>query len=262
MPTRENAPVGSPCWVDLSTSDTGQARAFYGALLGWEAEDANPEFGGYFNFTKDGVRVAGCLAKQPDVPMPDAWTVYLSTDDAAKTVDAAAAGGATVIAPAMAVGTLGSMALLVDPTGAFVGLWQPGEHTGFGIVGEPGAPSWFELMTRDYAGALDFYRNVLRWDTHTVSDTEEFRYTTMAVGEDWYAGVADAAGFLPEGVPPHWTVYFGVADADAAVAKVEELGGAVLRPAEDTPYGRIAHVADPTGAVFQVVAANEQMPAK
>src|SRR5690606_4994048 len=51
---RENAPLGSPCWVDLMTSDTDRARAFYGELLGWECEDANPEFGGYANFRHDG----------------------------------------------------------------------------------------------------------------------------------------------------------------------------------------------------------------
>ncbi len=66
MPTRDRAPIGAPCWVDLMTSDTESSRTFYGQLFGWTAEDPNPEFGGYFNFTKDGVRVAGCMPSQPD----------------------------------------------------------------------------------------------------------------------------------------------------------------------------------------------------
>jgi predicted enzyme related to lactoylglutathione lyase len=70
----------------------------------------------------------------------------------------------------------------------------------------------------------------------------------------------DASGFLPVGVPAHWSVYFGVEDTDAALAKVVDLGGSILMAAEDTPYGRLAAAADPTGARFKLVAANEAMP--
>jgi uncharacterized protein len=262
MPTRHTAPLGAPCWVDLMTSDKARSITFYCDLLGWVAEDPAEEFGGYVNFTKDGVRVAGCMDSQPGSGMPDAWSVYLATDDAAKTVETAAAHGGQVHVDAMPVGDLGTMAFLGDSGGAGIGVWQPGRHQGFGVLTEPGAPSWFELLTRDYEKALEFYRTVFRWETHVVSDTPEFRYTTLAHGEDWLAGIMDASAVLPEGTPAHWSVYFGVEDADAATARVVELGGSVLRPAEDTPYGRIAAVADPTGAQFQLVAANEAMPAR
>jgi len=56
-------------------------------------------------------------------------------------------------------------------------------------------------------------------------------------------------------VPSHWTVYFGVADADAACAKVQELGGTVVEAPVDTPYGRIATATDPTGTHFRLVTA-------
>ena len=56
------------------------------------------------------------------------------------------------------------------------------------------------------------------------------------------------------GVPPTWSIYFGRADTDASVAKTTELGGSLVQPAEDTPYGRLAVCADPTGAVFKLVA--------
>jgi predicted enzyme related to lactoylglutathione lyase len=72
----------------------------------------------------------------------------------------------------------------------------------------------------------------------------------------------DASGFLPEGVPAHWSVYFGAEDTDAALAKVTSLGGSVVLPAEDTPYGRLAGVADPTGAQFKLVGPNAAMPAR
>jgi hypothetical protein len=235
------------------TSDTDRSRAFYGELFGWTAEAPAEEFGGYFNYSKNGTLVAGCMASQPGMGVSDVWSVYLATDDARKTVDAAATNGGQVVAPVMEVADLGVMAVVVDPSGAAVGLWQPGLHKGFGIMSEHGAPSWFELATRDFDAAVEFYRNVFRWDTQMASDTPEFRYLVAVQGDAQLAGVMDASGFLPEGMPSHWSVYFGTDDTDATVAQAVALGGSILRPAEDTPYGRLATVADPNGAAFKLV---------
>ncbi|PZS19960.1 MAG: glyoxalase, partial [Acidimicrobiales bacterium] len=147
MPKRETAPIGAPCWVDLMTSDTERSREFYCQLFGWEAEEPAEEFGGYFNFTKDGIRLAGCMAGQPDAHAPAVWSVYLNSDDAATTVEMAVSRGAGVQVQEMAVGDLGSMAVVSDPGGAVIGVWQPGLHRGFGVFGESGTPSWFELHT-------------------------------------------------------------------------------------------------------------------
>jgi predicted enzyme related to lactoylglutathione lyase len=261
MPARESGPNGAPCWIDLTTSDVDKARRFYTELLGWEAEEGNPEFGGYFNFRSRGARVAGCMTAQPGMPA-DFWSVYLQTDDAQKTTEAAKANGGQAYVDPMPVGDLGSMGYLGDSSGASVGIWQPGAHRGFGRVAEPGAPSWFELHTRDYDKALTFYRAVFDWNTESMSDTPEFRYTVMKHGDDELAGVFDASTDLAEGEPSRWTVYFGVEDTDAAVAKAVELGGSVIQPAEDTPYGRLAEVTDCNGARLKLVAANEAMPAK
>jgi predicted enzyme related to lactoylglutathione lyase len=262
MPTRDTAPVGAPCWVDLMSSDTNRSRDFYTQLLGWTAEAPNAEFGGYFNFQKDGVREAGCMASQPGEGPSDVWSVYLATDDAAKTVEVATAKGAQVIAPAMAVGDLGTMAVFLDPTGAAVGVWQPNQFGGFGAYGEPGTPGWFELSTRDYDKAVDFYREVFGLEVQVVSDTADFRYSTLNIGEEQVAGIMDATSMLPPGAPPHWSVYFAVDDADAALARTTDLGGKVIRPAEDTPYGRLATAQDANGAIFLLVAPNDQMPAR
>ncbi len=267
MPKRESAPIGAPCWVDLMTSDVPGAREFYGQLFGWESEEPSPEFGGYFNFTRDGVRVAGGMpTMEGSEDTTNVWSVYLTTDDAEKTVEVATAHGGQTLAPAMSIMDLGSMAIITDNGGAAVGMWQPGTHHGFGVLTEHGAPSWFELHTRDYDNAVAFYRDVFRWDTHTMTDDPTFRYTTLRdpAGGDgaWLAGIMDASALLPEGVPNHWQVYFGADDCDALCARVVELGGAITEPAEDTPYGRIASAADPMGARFRLVAPNEQMPAK
>ena len=153
----------------------------------------------------------------------------------------------------MEVMDLGTMVIISDPGQAIVGGWQPGLHKGFGVIAEPGAPTWFELHTRDYDAAVEFYRQVFHWDAHAAGDTPDFRYTTNGEGDAMTAGIMDASGFLPDGVPAHWAVYFGTADTDATVAKAVELGGSVVQPAEDTPYGRMATLTDATGAMFKVV---------
>jgi predicted enzyme related to lactoylglutathione lyase len=253
MPLRDAAPIGAPCWVDLFTSDPDKSREFYGELLGWKAEEPSEEHGGYINFAKDGQYVAGCMRNDGQSGMPDVWSVYLAADDAKATTDAAAAHGGQVIVPAMEVGELGSMAVFTDAGQAVIGAWQPGLHKGFGIFNEPGTPSWFELLTRDYDAAVQFYRDVFKWDARVMSDTPEFRYTTLGEGDEALAGIMDGTSFLPEGIPAHWSVYFRVDDTDAALKEVERLGGAVVMPAEDTPYGRLAQASDTTGAFFKLV---------
>jgi predicted enzyme related to lactoylglutathione lyase len=255
MTIRDRAPLGAPCWADLWTSDVEGSRAFYAELFGWEAQEPSPEFGGYFMFTRQGVPVAGGMGDMgEDMRADNSWKIYLNTDDIDKTLVAATSAGAQVVVPAMAVADLGLQAVLVDPTGATLGAWQPGTFPGFTVLEEHGAPSWCELFTRDFSTSLDFYRSVFHWEADLQGDTDEFRYATMrnpdADGE--LAGVMDASGFLPSGAPAQWSIYFDVDDADAAIAKLTSLGGSVVMAAEDTPYGRLAAVADPSGAVFKL----------
>jgi hypothetical protein len=247
MPTRDRAPQGSPCWADLWTSDVDGSRAFYREIFGWEAQEADPQFGGYFMFTRDGIPVAGAMGDMGDMKANDTWKIYLDTDDIAKTVDAATAAGAEIIAPSMPVADLGTL-----------GAWEPGTFPGFTVLGELGSPSWFELLTRDYTAALDFYRTVFHWDIEPVGDSDEFRYSVVKNPDEdgELAGIMDAAAFLPVGVPAHWSVYWEVDDPAATIAIITKLGGSVVAALEDTPYGRLATVTDPAGAQFKLRAQN------
>jgi len=253
MTTRETAPIGAPCWTDLWTPDVEGSRRFYAELFGWEAAEPNEEFGGYFMFLRNGMPIAGGMGFA-DEAGGNVWQVYLATDDIAKTVEAAEAEGAQIESGAMPVADLGVQAILTDPTGAHLGAWQPGTFPGFTVLNEHGAPSWFELFTRDHARAVAFYQSVFRWETDNVGDSDEFRYTTMRdpAGGEGLAGIMDATSFLPAGVPAHWSVYWQVDDVDATVAKVKSLGGTVVDGPTDTPYGRLATVTDPAGAQFKL----------
>jgi predicted enzyme related to lactoylglutathione lyase len=254
MPTRDAAPIGAPCWVDLWTSDVEGSRKFYSELFGWEALEPSPEFGGYFMFTNAGAPVAGAMGAMGDMPADNTWKIYLATDDMGRTLQSAEAVGAQVLVPSMAVADLGAQATLIDPTGVPIGVWEPHAFAGFSVLEEPGTPSWFELLTANYATAVDFYRSIFRLDSNVMGDSDEFRYSTLvpAGAEREVAGIMDASGFLPEGTPGGWSVYWDVKDVAAAVAKVRSLGGSVPFDVEDTPYGKMATVADPTGATFKL----------
>ena len=254
MPIRDAPSNGAPCWADLWTSDVDGARRFYGELFGWESSDPQPEFGGYFVFSRDGVQVAGAMGDMGEMKANNRWKVYFATDNADVALERASKEGAQVVAGPMAVADLGVQAVLVDPTGVDFGTWQPGTFNGFTVLDEHGTPCWFDLATRDHDRAVAFYRAVLGWEVDRQVKNAQTTYSLLrtAGGGRPVAGIADASGYLPEGVAGSWTAYWQVDDAAAAVATVERLGGSVLMPAQATPFGTVADVADPAGARFRV----------
>lgn len=249
MTVRTTVPTGAPIWVDLMSSDPAKSSAFYGGLLGWTADEPNPDFGGYANFRLGDDHVAGLMQAQEGAPA-DVWSVYLQVDDAAATVEKAKAAGSMVIVDAMPVGDLGVMAVVTDPGGGVIGMWQPGEHKG-GVVGTAGAPCHFELHTRAYDEVLPFYADVFGWTLNRDNEQAGFRYATYDVADGENAGVMDAS-ILPDDAPLGWGVYFAVPDMAAAVAKVTELGGKIVQGPDDTPYGALAVGVDSTGSIFKL----------
>lgn len=253
MTRRGDAPLGAPVWIELSTSDMPASQAFYTGLFGWEVEPSNPDFGGYTNFLLDGGRIAGSMHKPDEQPGPDSWFVYLASSDCAATVASAETAGAEVLVPAMPVLDLGTMAFLMAPDGSVVGVWQPGSHRGFSHIDEPGAPAWFELHTLDYDNSLAFYSSVFGWTTDVMMDTPEFRYARLVDGEALLAGILDATPHMAPEFPSHWEIYFETTDMEVSSAKVLELGGQVLMPPHESPFGRLGLFVDCTGAMFKLV---------
>lgn len=251
MPDVSSFPLGAPCWIDLMSSDVAGAKRFYGSLFGWEFVDGGPEYGGYLTITSRGRDVGGLMAQEEGSEIPDSWSVYLCvTDSSAVASRVEGQGGAVVVQP-MTVPDMGTMAFYMDTSGAGIGSWQPGSYPGYAVVDEPGAPGWHELVTNDYGKAVDFYTAAFGWRTTDMAEPG-FRYTRLVVDGRPYAGIMDGAGLLPDDVPSYWRTYFGVTDVDAAVEQATTLGGAVLEPPTDSPYGRMALLADPSGAVFMV----------
>ena len=251
MATRDTAwPDGTPCWVDLMTTDIEAARTFYGDLFGWEFDIGPAETGNYSSALIDGRRVAGIFTMDAD--HPPVWSTYLATSDTDATSDDAVRAGGTVISPAMDVMDLGRMAVLKDPTGGTFGAWQAGTHFGFQVSNETGAVIWNELLTREYDAAREFYAAVFSYSYTDMGDAG-FQYSTVEVDGNTVGGIGTLPEGVPAEVPAHWRVYFAVDDADEAVAKAVSTGAEVIRPAMDMPYGRHADLADPQGAFFSVI---------
>lgn len=247
-------PVGAPVWVDLGTPDLDGAKALYSDLLGWTWGESAPEFGGYSQAHFQGDAVAGLGPLMGDAP--PAWTLYFRTDDADASAAAIAAGGGTVVAPPMEIGPLGRMLVAQDPTGAFFGLWENGEMTGFEAFGDAGALAWADLRSPDPDAARAFYGPLLGW-TYTPVPMANELYTTASLGnpEEPRVGLGDFMGV--EGIPPHWAVYLCCADVDAAVEKLVAAGGTAHAPAFDSPFGRMCPVSDPWGAAFWLMSLPE-----
>ena len=131
-------------------------------------------------------------------------------------------------------------------------MWEGHAHTGVQLANEPGSLAWNENLSRDFDRNKFFYQAVFGYEYGDIGDAG-FRYSTLKIGGAEVAGIGELDGSFPAEVPAHWSVYFAVEDTDAAVAKVNTLGGATERPAWDTPYGRMAVVADDHGAPFSLI---------
>lgn len=249
MPEMSSYQAGTPSWADVTCQDLDGGIRFYRELFGWEIERGDAEYGHYSVALRNGKTVAAVMPPQPGSQAPPMWNTYFATDDADATARAARDAGADILVEPMDVGAQGRMLYAFDPTGAAFGAWQAGEHTGAQLVNEPGALVWNELHTPDRARANEFYAAVFGYSYEQIGEGEGFDYTLMKVGDRVVGGQFQA----PPDVHPHWRVYFEVADADATAARARELGGSVLDEPRDSPYGRIAELADPGGARFSVI---------
>jgi predicted enzyme related to lactoylglutathione lyase len=245
-------PAGTPCWVDVSVDDVPKAIAFYQALFGWDIELGGPEVGGYSIAHQDGRIVAAISPKMAGPGAPTVWTTFLATDDADATADKIKGAGGQLLAGPMDVMEEGRMAVGMDPAGAAFGLWQGARTTGLGVANEPGALTWNEQLSRDFAGSQAFYQAVFGYGYQDMS-SDGFTYATLMIDGREVGGIGEYPEGTPAEMPAAWGVYFAVTDTDAAMAKVTELGGHTVQPPMDTPFGRIGVVADDQGAVFSLI---------
>jgi predicted enzyme related to lactoylglutathione lyase len=253
MGERNDYRPGTFCWSELATSDQEAAKAFYAALFGWQADDRPVGDGAYYSMqlldSKPVAAIAGQPQQQRDAGVPPLWNSYVSVADADAVAARAEELGATLHAPPFDVMTVGRMAVIQDPQGAFFMLWQPREHIGASLVNESGALVWNELQSPDLDGSASFYGDLFGWKLEQAEGMQE-PYLMIKNGDTNNGGIRE----LTAPAPPNWLTYFGIDDVEAGLAKVEQLGGSKLAGPIDIGIAKLAVVADPQGAVFALYA--------
>ncbi len=255
MAERDGYPHGIFNWVDVCTPDTGAARDFYSELFGLSFVDDVRDDGSVYTLGLKGARPVLGVFDQPqdlvEMGMPPAWETYISVDDVEAVASRVAQAGGTPLGPVMDAADAGRLAVVQDPTGAVMILWQPIEHFGAHLVNEHGTMCWHELVTGDVDAALAFYSELLGWTSVPMGTGG---LVGIRQGDDFIASASPA----PSGVPAHWAVYFAVDDCDAVVEHCGRLGGRTVVPPSDQAPGRMAMLADNRGAMFWVITLNEQ----
>ncbi len=247
---------GTVSWAELATTDQKAGVAFYRALFGW---DVNEQPIGptetYSMFQVRGKEVGAAYSMRPDerqTGVPSHWNLYVtvkSVDEAAKKAEGL---GAKILAPPFDVMDAGRMAVVQDPTGAIIQIWEAKRSIGAKILGEPGALCWSELTTRDPKRAEAFYTSLFGWTSKNSSaDAGGMEYAEFSNQGQPGMGMLKMPAEMPAGTPSYWMPYFQTTDCDASTAKAAGLGAKVMVPPRDIPKtGRFSILQDPQGAMF------------
>jgi uncharacterized protein len=244
--------TGSFCWLELGTTDRKAAQNFYSKLFGWTAEEMpmGPDMT-YTIFRLGGKDVCGAyqlMKDQLDAHVPPHWMIYIKTDSADKSAARAVQLGARQIVAPMDIPNVGRFAVLQDPTGAHISVFQSGQHRGLQNFGEVGALCWADLNSSEPEKAAKFYADWLGWTYETGKDG--YRHILNGSKENMIGGIPPRMQ-APPGTPSHWMTYFHAADCKASAAAAAQAGASTLMPAELMPdVGTLAVLADPQGAVF------------
>ena len=235
---------GTFCWVELGTSDDAAAKKFYTDLFGWGTnENDMGEMGTYYIFTKNGKEAAAMYRLGANMPMPPHWMPYVAVTSADETAAKAKSMGAELNGP-FDVFDMGRMAVIKDPQGAHLAVWEEKKHAGIEVRDEPNAFCWGELHAQDLDAAKAFYPSLFGWRLKDSPD-----YTEWHLGEQAVGGMIRA-----HGPGTYWMPYFAVDDCDAMTSKAKAAGATVyVGPQDIEKVGRFSVLADPQGAVFALI---------
>jgi predicted enzyme related to lactoylglutathione lyase len=253
MPIIEKHTPGSFCWFELATTDQAAAKQFYTSLFGWTfkefpigAEEV------YTIFQLNGQDTAAAYTmkrEQQSQGIPPHWMLYVAVDNADNAGTRAAEKGGKLCHPAFDVMDVGRMAVISDPAGAVFAVWQAKKQKGVGITGENGTVCWADLSTPDSATARSFYHELFGW-SFVEGEKDTSGYLHIKNHEQFIGGVPAPSQRDPS-VPPHWLIYFQVADCDASAAKAKAQNAKVLfGPHDLETVGRFAILKDQQGAAF------------
>jgi hypothetical protein len=240
------------------TTDVDAAKAFYGHVVGWGAQDSGAAGVTYTLFTAAGAPAAGMM----DLPeaartsgIPPCWIGYVGVDDVDASVAQATGLGASTHCPPTDIPTIGRFAAIGDPQGATIAMfkWLDKEPARPATAGSAGHVGWHELIATDWQAVFPFYAAMFGWQKDRAHDMGEMgTYQLFSTGEQVVGGMFTRPAAIPV---PFWLYYFNVDNIGSAVARVAEAGGQTVNGPMEVPGGNwIAQCRDPQGAMFALVA--------
>jgi uncharacterized protein len=238
--------VGRFVWHEQVSDDPKQAEGFYTQLFGWgtEAFDAGET---EYTMISSGGRTHGGFGKAMEGAPPPHWLSHIGVDDVDETIEKAKGAGGSVAAGPFDMPDVGRMAILKDPQGAYVSVYQA-QGSSEGLA--QGVFVWDELGTTDADGAQRFYEEVFGWSTQDMGE-EYGSYRIFFRGETQIGGLMTNPD---PSIPAYWTPYVGVEDPDATCSQAKQLGAETIVEPMDVPnVGRFAVLKDPQGAVFGII---------
>ena len=242
---------GDFVWFDLMTTDLPASIAFYTELIPqWSVTRRTPVPGyGYHVIDVDGRPTAGMVAMDAGGPPPH-WISYVGVPDCEASTARAQALGAEVPVPCFHLPGVGRMAVLADPEGAYIKPLQWDTPPTPFDSREPGRFSWCELLSRDTEAAAAFYPELFGWTAQKIPMGPQ-PYLLWRLNDKEIGG---AMPMPPDAqAPAAWLPYLTVTDVDDTAARATAGGGSICKPPADIPdVGRLAVLADPTGARFAV----------
>ena len=245
-------------WADLGTPDAEGSKQFYTELLGLDSTDMPMGEGMSYTMLSRGGKSSCALYSMPEEMKQmtgghPAWQSYFtveSADDAAARITEL--GGSVMQGP-FDVFTSGRMAIAQDTTGAVFAVWEPKDHIGAQVFGEPGALAWNELYTHDTDTAAKFYAGLFGWSANKTPSADGGEYTEYQIDGKSAAGMMAIRKEWGE-MPANWSIYFAVADLDASLEKAKGLGAReVMPPMEVEDVGRLVFLQDPQGAYVAII---------
>jgi uncharacterized protein len=269
-----SAVLGQFLWHELLTADPAAGAEFYSKVLGWSAQpwEGNEEYTmlSHAKGPVGGARVVGkdALASKAG---PN-WLTYVGVPNIEAALAAVKDKGGQVIHPVTGIGSDGGRyAVIADPQGAVIGVYEPGTGmSGSGTAPMAAPADWHELTAEDPLAALQFYKDIFGWEvlgTHPMGGEVGTYYLfgrgTTQMGGAFIRGKNLAPSW------PRWLVYLTVPSVTAAVEAVTAAGGQVLNGPHQVPGGNwIAQVVDSHGVPValhgpkEAAAAAPKTPAK
>lgn len=239
---------GKFVWADLVTDDVPAARKFYGQLFGWTFRD----LGGYTIAANDERPLCG-LFQRPRPADPNAkprWFGFISVGNVQRAEQAVTRAGGRVLAPPQRLPGRGEQAVFADAEGAIFGVVKSSAGDPGDFLPDPGDWIWMQLLSRDAQQASGFYRKVGGYEV--IENTSSNRLSDYVLASGGYArATVKAIPAREDQVQPTWLPFVRVNNVAESVAQARLLGGRVLiAPRPELFAGKVAVVADPTGATI------------